>query len=113
MEFGESQKAFVEYNQTLPEIDHWLGKVETQTISDQTTRNAELSLQDIVALCVESGSNEEQIHQLSQLNDTHVVCEQDVFQSSIEQLNTLTRRQEEITDWINTRTQSVSRNCVR
>ena len=61
-----------------------------------------------MALCVESGSNEEQINQLSQLNDNPVVCEQDVFQSSIEHLKQLKERQEEIGDWIKTRTNSVS-----
>ena len=87
--------------------------METQTISEQTPGNEELSLQDVVALCVESGSNEEQINQLSQLTDNDVISEQDVFQSSIEQLSILTKRQEEITDWINTKTKSVSYINVR
>ena len=84
--------------------------MESQSITGEPTtkENEELSLQDIMALCVESGSNEEQINQLSQLNDNLGVCEQDVFQSSIEHLRQLKERQEEIVDWIKTRTNSVS-----
>ena len=98
----------VEYSQTLDEIDTWLTKAENQTISDPASTADELSLPDIMAICVESSSNEEQLNHLSQLNDNHLVCAQDVFQSSIEELRTHKKRQEDITEWINTKTKLVS-----
>ena len=108
IEFGESQKALVQYSQTLDEVDTWLTKAEAQTISSPTSSVKDLSLPDIMAICVESCSNEGQLNNLSQLNDNELVCAQDVFQSSIEKLRAQKCRQEEITNWISTKTNLVS-----
>ena len=99
----------VEYTQTLNEVDTWLTKAEGQTLSDTTTTAVEdLSLPEVMAICVESCSNEEQLNNLTQLNDNQLVCAQEAFQSSIENLRTQKQRQEDISDWINTKTKLVS-----
>jgi hypothetical protein len=95
----------VEYSQTLNEVDTWLSKAEGQTLSDPTST---LSLPEVMAICVESCSNEEQLNNLAQLNNNQLVCAQEAFQSSIENLTTQKQRQEDITDWINTKTKLVS-----
>ena len=104
---GESQKILVQYNQSLEEIEHWLDKTEMETILDSTVKEQELPLENIMALCIESGSNKEQINQLTILND-NPVCVQDDFHSPIQRLNLLTKRQQEINAWIDNKTQSVS-----
>ena len=106
IEFGESQKALAEYSQTLDEVDSWLSRAENQTFDEEETD--ELSLPNIMAICVESSSNDEQINGLCQLNDNPIVCEQDVFRSSMEKLENQRKRQEDITDWINSKTKLVS-----
>ena len=106
IEFGESQKALAEYSQTLDEVDSWLSRAENQTFDEEATD--ELSLPNIMAICVESSSNDEQINGLCQLNDNPIVCEQDVFRSSMEKLENQKKRQEDITDWINSKTKLVS-----
>ena len=109
IEFGESQKVLVEYNQTLAETEIWLTKAEQQTISESTTEPVDnLTLPDIMAICVESSCNEERLNRLSQLNDNDLVSAQDVFQQSIDNLRRQKERQEEITDWINNKTEVVS-----
>jgi hypothetical protein len=105
IEFGESQKALAEYNQTLDEVDSWLSRAENQTFDEEETD--ELSLPNIMAICVESSSNDEQINGLCQLNDNPIVCEQDVFRPSMEKLENQKKRQEDITDWISTKTKLI------
>ena len=80
IEFGDSQKALVEYTQTLNEVDTWLTKAESQTLSDDPTSAVEdLSLPQVMAICVESCSNEEQLNNLIQLNDNQLVCAHEAF----------------------------------
>ena len=107
IELGESQRILVRYNQSLEEIEHWLNKIEQETTLDTTVTNQSLPLESIMAICIESGSNKEQIHQLTILND-NPVCVQDDFHSPIQRLTLLTQRQQEINTWIDNKTQSVS-----
>ena len=62
---------------------------------------------DVIAICVESSSNEEKLSKLSEMKEDDLVSAQDAFQSSIENLRRLKERQEEITDWINQKTEVV------
>ena len=107
IEFGESQRALVEYNQTLEESETWLDKAEQQTLSESSPED-NLTLPDVMAICVESSCNEERLSKLSQMKDNDLISSQDAFQSSIQNLNRLKERQEEITDWINNKTEMVS-----
>ena len=96
----------VEYNQSLEESEAWLSKAEQKTLSvSQDDDN--LTLPDVMAICVESSCNEEKLSKLSQMKEDDLVSAQDAFQSSIENLRRLKERQEEITDWINQKTEVV------
>ena len=106
MEFGESQKLLVEYNQTLEETEAWLDKAEKITLSETSDEDL-LTLPEVMAMCIESSCNEEKLSKLSQMNEDDLVSAQDAFQSSIENLRRLKERQEEITDWINHKTEVV------
>ena len=60
-----------------------------------------------MAICVESSCNEEKLSKLSQMKEDDLVSAQDAFQMSIQNLRRLQERQEEITDWINNKTEVV------
>ena len=106
MEFGESQKVLVDYNQTLEETEAWLDKAETITLSETSDEDL-LTLPKVMAMCIESSCNEERLNKLSQMQEEDLVSSQDAFQPSIENLKRLKERQEEITDWINNKTEMV------
>ena len=95
-----------EYNQSLEESEAWLSKAEQKTLS-VSQDDDDLTLPDVMAICVESSCNEEKLRKLSQMKEDDLVSTQDAFQSSIENLRWLKERQEEITDWINHKTEVV------
>ena len=60
IEFGESQKVLVEYSQSLEESGAWLSKAEQKTLSVSQDED-DLTLPDVMAICVESSCNEEKV----------------------------------------------------
>ena len=108
VQFGEGQKAFTELCQGTQEIENWLSQTESKTIAiDSMGEDEDMPLEDLMTLCVESGCIEDELKKLIQLSQTNI-GEQDEFNSMIEELEPLMKRQEEIARWIDAKAKLVS-----